>query len=504
MTDISIENYSLSAGSKKLLTDTKLVVSMNTRYGLVGPNGCGKSTLLNDINKHKDSLLVKQEVIASETSVEDEVASVNPILLKMIREEEEFGDETEDINPDLELSIIRKILAGLGFDNEMRKQPTSDFSGGWRMRISIAKALYSKPGLLLLDEPTNHLDQSAVVWLTDYLSRWSNGLVLVSHDRYFLNEVCQAIIAIKSKKLKTYSSKSNVFMKYKQAEEQLQRHQESEWKKWKKRLPKLRKEGKKKDEIDEIRLKEEIVEPEKPYEPRLKFTDPTEARGNIINCKEVTFSYDPDSEAPTLSAVDLSLDLDSRVTIVGKNGSGKSTILKLISGLMPMKSSDSGNIEINRHLRIGFFNQHFEDILDYSQSPVDFILDQHSDLGIGESDVRRKLGEIGLSGAQHKILIGDLSGGQKARVALVNIMFGRPHFLILDEPTNHLDLETNEALIRAINSFKGGLLMVTHNADLIIETNSVLYECDKGRLSKFKGTYEDYCDRIIREIDISV
>ena len=505
MSNISVDNFTLKAGSKLLLHDTRLVVSANQRYGLLGPNGCGKSSLLAEIAENPEIrgdfrgqiLLVKQEVIASDRSVEMEVASCQPRLYELLTTED-LEPRDEDPNPDLELAQIRRILAGLGFDNTMRVKSTSEFSGGWRMRVSIAKALYSQPELLLLDEPTNHLDQSAVVWLTNYLSEWPHGLILVSHDRHFINETCLAIMYINTKKLKIHKpdKPNNIYAKFRRAEAQERAHHESEWKKWLKRVPKLRKEGHKNNAIEEIRQKEGFTEPERPYNPQITLLDPTEVRGNILNCREVTYSY-PDTDRVILEKADISLDLDSRVVIVGKNGSGKSTLLKLLAGKLKLSDTDKGEIEINRQLRVGYFHQHFDEILDYKQTPVEFILSQHT--GINQGQVRRELGKIGLKGQQHTLLISELSGGQKARVVMVNILFSQPHFLLLDEPTNHLDIETNDALIEALNSFKGGMLLVTHNADLILETDCVLYECDQGQIKRFPGDYYDYCEKIMDE-----
>lgn len=219
--------------------------------------------------------------------------------------------------------------------------------------------------------------------------------------------------------------------------------------------------------------------------------EPTAIKGTVINCTNVNFSY---GDTTILKGVDFGLDLDSRAVIVGKNGGGKTTLLKLIAGRIPLSSEDS-SIIVNRQLRIGYFDQHFEDMLDYSMSPIELLRTRFP--GIGEAEIRTSLGRLGLSGSQHKIKIADLSGGQKARVGLVQLMYEKPHFIIMDEPTNHLDMETVDALITAT----GGFLVVTHNADLIIDTNCRLFVCKDHTVTPYRGSYSDYCSDVLRELE---
>ncbi len=192
----------------------------------------------------------------------------------------------------------------------------------------------------------------------------------------------------------------------------------------------------------------------------------------------------------------MGLGFRSRIVLVGKNGAGKSTLLNLFSGKI---KPSSGTVITNNQLRIGFFDQHFEEILNNSVTPIDFLLKEHK---ANKGQIRKELGKIGLTGDKHTMLIGDLSGGQKSRVAFVNMLMHRPHYIIMDEPTNHLDIETIDALIKAINNFNGGFIMVTHNADLVTKTKCELYLCKDHSVSKYDGTYWDYCNEIIAEFEL--
>lgn len=516
---LSIPKFSLAAGDKILLSDTDLVVSDGIRYGIVGHNGSGKSTLVRAIRDaygpklESNVLLVEQEIPSSSQSVEDVVLQTNTKLFSLLTREKELetllelddtgevekeynklSEELTAMNPDRELATVRKILAGIGFDNIARTRATSEFSGGWRMRIAIARALYLKPKVLILDEPTNHLDQIAVIWLTDYLSKWTGTLLVVSHDGYFLNEISQQIIHISYQKLKYYSGRSNVYYKFREAEQQERERLVSEWKKWTKSIPGLKKSGKTNEDIEKMQTTKGIIDPGKLYQPVVVLPEPTTVKGTVINCTNVNFNY---GDTPILKDVDFSLDLDTRAVIVGKNGSGKSTFLKIIAG--KLTPTDDSSVFFNRQLRIGYFDQHFEDMLDYSMTPVELLKSKFTD--ISEAEIRMSLGRIGLKGSQHKIKIADLSGGQKARVGLVSLMYENPHFIVMDEPTNHLDMETINALIAAINDFAGGFLVVTHNADLITETNCRLFVCKGHKITPYSGSYSDYCADVLRELE---
>ncbi|CAN1306749.1 ABC transporter F family member 4 [Linum perenne] len=506
--DISIENFSVSARGKELLKNTEVKISHGKRYGLVGPNGMGKSTLLKllawrkiPVPKNIDVLLVEQEVVGDDKSALQAVVSANEELMKLRQEEElmklrqevdslqklssagdENGDDSFDqddageklselydklqlMGSDAAEAQASKILAGLGFTKDMQARPTRSFSGGWRMRISLARALFVQPTLLLLDEPTNHLDLRAVLWLEEYLCRWKKTLVVVSHDRDFLNTVCSEIIHLHDLKLQTYRGNFDDFeVGYEQR----------------------RKEQNKKFEN---------------YEKQMK------AAKRILQLIEVSFSY-PNRPDFRLSNVDVGIDMGTRVAIVGPNGAGKSTLLNLLAGdLVPTE----GESRRSQKLRVGRYSQHFVDLLTMDETPVQYLLRLHPEQeGFSKQEaVRAKLGKYGLPSHNHLTPIAKLSGGQKARVVFTSISMSKPHILLLDEPTNHLDMQSIDALADALDEFTGGVVLVSHDSRLISrvcedEEKSEIWVVEDGTVKFFPGTFDEYKEELQREIRAEV
>lgn len=355
-------------------------------------------------------------------------------------------------------SRARRILFGLGFDAEMQVRPTRFFSGGWRMRISLARALFMEPTLLMLDEPTNHLDLNAVIWLDDYLQKWKKTLLVVSHDQDFLNSVCQEILHLEQKKLVVYKGNYDNFK-----ELEATRHKQliKDWEKQEKKLRELKAKGLTKENAEKAQLKAKSREPgarskkqeaaaassggtesaesqvtllARPREYVVVFSFPTVVHLSppILEVRDVNFRYAP--HLPWLfRGLNFGLDMSSRVCIVGPNGSGKSTIIKLITEEV---TPPEGEVRRNPRLRIGTYNQHFVDRLPMEDTPVEYLLRKFEDENY--QSVRNKLGKYGLEGHAHTIPIRDLSGGQKARVVFVELSLMQPHLLFLDEPTNNL------------------------------------------------------------------
>lgn len=355
-------------------------------------------------------------------------------------------------------SKARRILFGLGFDAEMQIRPTKFFSGGWRMRISLARALFMEPTLLMLDEPTNHLDLNAVIWLDDYLQKWKKTLLIVSHDQDFLNSVCQEILHLEDKKLICYKGNYDTF---KEQEETRRKQLMKDWEKQEKKLRELKAKGITKENAEKAQLKAKSREPgartkkkeaeaaasgglesaesqvkliARPRDYTVVFTFPQVVHLNppILEVRDVNFQYGP--HLPWLfKGLNFGLDMSSRVCIVGPNGSGKSTIIKLITeDLKPPE----GEVRRNPRLRIGVYNQHFVDRLPMEDDPVTYLRRLYNEETY--QSIRNKLGKYGLEGHAHTIPIRDLSGGQKARVVFVELSLMQPHLLFLDEPTNNL------------------------------------------------------------------
>ncbi|XP_055351309.1 ATP-binding cassette sub-family F member 3-like, partial [Paramacrobiotus metropolitanus] len=361
------------------------------------------------------------------------------------------------------------ILFGLGFTAEMQDQPTRVFSGGWRMRLALARALFAKPDLLLLDEPTNMLDMKAILWLEDYLQTWASTLLFVSHDRSFLDNVATDIMHLHSRRLEYYKGDYSVFLKTK--DEKL-KNQQKEYESQKlfiehsmEFVNKFRYNAKRASLVQsKLKMLEKLpkLNPvEMEPDVHLRFPEVEPLSGCGLRLDEVSFWYD--QAHPIFRNVDISTNADSRVVIVGDNGAGKSTLLKILLGdLEPKKGFRSAH----RHLKIGYFAQHHVDMLDLDMTAVQLMQKRYPGQPIEE--YRKCLGRFEVSGDMAVLQpLQTFSGGQKCRVAFAVMAFNKPNFLILDEPTNHLDIQTVEALARALTQFEGGVILVSHDQHLI-------------------------------------
>uniref|UniRef100_K3WZQ2 ABC transporter domain-containing protein n=1 Tax=Globisporangium ultimum (strain ATCC 200006 / CBS 805.95 / DAOM BR144) TaxID=431595 RepID=K3WZQ2_GLOUD len=540
-TDVHIENFTINAHNKLLFDNASLHINAGGKYGLVGPNGQGKTTLLKmialgelKIPPKVDCLYVEQEVQADETRAVDAVLKADAERWALLEEEKKLLAELEtkqDATLDDRLNEVyeqlstmnasaaearaRRILHGLGFDPDMQEKATRDFSGGWRMRISLAKALYVEPTLLMLDEPTNHLDLNAVIWLDDYLQKWKKTLLVVSHDADFLNSVCTEVLHLENRKLVHYKGNYDMF---RELEKQKRKQMEKAWEKQQKQLRNLKASGKSSKKATEIVKKKrepgaraqknksltseaasaaseptELLERPKEYIVKFSFPETTQVPPPILEVREASFRY---GDGPYLfKNSDFGIDTSSRVCIVGPNGVGKSTLLKMITGEVRVTE---GEVRRNPRVRIGVYNQHFVDKLPMGETPVEYLRRLFNDQSY--QDARNLLGKVGLEGHAHEIKNRQLSGGQKARVVIAELILMRPHILILDEPTNNLDIESIDALCDAIREYDGGVVIVTHDARLIETTECVLWVVGDQDVVVFDGTFADYRQSILDEL----
>ncbi|OAF68506.1 hypothetical protein A3Q56_03762 [Intoshia linei] len=536
--NIKIENFSISVHGKQLFDNATLNIVKGRKYGLIGPNGHGKSTLLIHMASRKmniqgniDILYCEQEVKADENSALDTVLKADErrhFILQETKRIESFENSDDEICNKLkelydELAVMdsdaaegkaRKILAGLGFTAEMQDRPTNHFSGGWRMRVSLARALFMEPTLLLLDEPTNHLDLNAVIWLNDYLQNWKKTLLVVSHDQSFLDNICTDIIHLHTKKLFYYSG---AYERFKKMNAQKQRELLKDYEKQQKMLKELKKSGKstKKAEQHQKNLKEkkkskqekrkianlqdtgdktELIEKPREYTVKFIFPNPTSLHPPIIGLYDVDFGY---KDHPLiLKNVSFGVDQSSRICIVGPNGIGKSTFLKLLTeNLKPFV----GDVKVNHRARIGKYDQHSSDQLNLDVSATQYLQTKYN---FSYQNSRKQLGHFGLESSAHTIPIRDLSGGQKSRVAFADLGSDKLDVLILDEPTNNLDIESIDALADAINSFTGGVVIVTHDERLIRETNCQLWLLEDKNLVELDGDFDDYRQEILESLQV--
>ncbi len=546
--DILVPSFSISAKDKQLFKDAAFQVVSGRKYGLVGPNGAGKSTLLKIIAAGEllipprvDCLYVEQEVVADETPAVLAVMKADAERWALVQEQKRLDrrlakdPENDDLNASLQLvherlvelgsdsaeAKARRILHGLGFNEDMQVKPTKHFSGGWRMRISLARALFIEPTLLMLDEPTNHLDLNAVIWLDDYLQKWKKTLLVVSHDQDFLNSICEEIMHLDEQKLHYYKGNYDTF-KILEATHRAQAIEE--WEKEKKRIAALKRSGKSKGVAESQARKTKYREPgaaskknkakavakggtesanvtevalakrPREYIVLMRFPEVNKLSPPVIEVMDVSFRY---STGPwIIRNAEFGIDLDSRICIVGPNGAGKTTLLKILTGAL---EPTEGEIRRNPRLRAGVYDQHFVDRLPMDVDPVSYLTSKFDSCNY--QSCRNLLGKFGLEGHAHTIKMRDLSGGQKARVVFCELQLLCSHILFLDEPTNNLDIESIDALCKAIKEFDGGVIVVTHDARLIEATDCCLWIVDNQKVTPWQAGFEEYKEFLLRQLE---
>ncbi|XP_049848929.1 ATP-binding cassette sub-family F member 2-like [Schistocerca gregaria] len=527
--DIKIENFSVQIYGRPLVVDTTLELNKGRRYSLIGTNGSGKSIMLKclgsrlvPIPPRMDVYILDREAEANELSaLESIMEGIDGKVAMLEAEAEKLALIQDDVNAeeclqdiyeqldelDPECSRVRatKILHGLGFSTKMQNQKCKDFSGGWRMRIALAKALFMKPDLLLLDEPTNHLDLEACVWLESYLKKYDRILLLISHSQDFLNEVCTNIIHLHNGRLipyggnydqyvRTRSNKEENQMKRYQWEQEQIRHMKEYIGRFGSGNAKMASQAKSKEKVLEKMeskgLTEKVV-----ADKVLSFHFPCVGKlpPPVVSFNDVEFGYD--ESRPLYRKLDFGIDLDSRIALVGANGVGKSTLLKLITRqVIPTR----GQITCHQSLRIGYYNQHLNDQLDGNLSPLEYMMKEYD---VEPQTLRKIIGRFGVTGRDQTTPIKILSDGIKSRVVFAWIAFKEPHLLLLDEPTNHLDMESIDALANAINGFEGGMVLVSHDFRLISQVARELWVCTPEGIKPFDGGIERYKRILVEKIE---
>ncbi|KAJ3189200.1 hypothetical protein HDU85_002825 [Gaertneriomyces sp. JEL0708] len=523
--DLHVDKLTVQAFGKLLIKDSELTLINGKRYGLIAPNGSGKSTLLHAIAcglvpmpRVLDYYLLDREFGPTEMTSLEAVLEINH------REYQHLMDEMENLldNPDknaVRLDYIQTrlaeleaagadrraldILKGLGFSDELIQTKTKDLSGGWRMRISLARILFVKPTLMLLDEPTNHLDLEAVVWLEEYLLHNLEGhtLVMTSHSQDTLNEVCTDIIHLYHQHLDFYAGNYNTFTKVRAEKDALlNKRARAQAKQMDKLKENLSKTGSKAQTQAKNRVKamekrqEKDKEKNKALEEELIWDKPLTLRFSecgrglpppVLKFSDVDFAY-PGGER-LFHNLNFGIDLDSRIALVGPNGAGKSTLMKLMQGEL---QATSGQVTRNHHLRIAQFHQHMGDQLDMNQSAVQWLCAQFPQYR--DQEMRREVGKYGLTGKSQVIPMRQLSDGQRRRVIFAYLGLKTPHLFLMDEPTNALDLETIDALAEAINDYDGGVVFITHDFRLIDQVAKEVWIVRDGEVEEFDGDIRDY------------
>ena len=510
---IDIQNITIRISGKVLLDKASAHISDNQKVGLVGANGCGKSTLfralLGGLETETGSISlperakvasVAQEITDTTVPVLDYVLSQDKerasLLSRLdnasVAEQAEIHERLMAIGSASAPARASAILYGLGFSNADLSRSISEFSGGWRMRLSLAAALFQPSDILLLDEPTNHLDLETSIWLENHLRRYPKTLLLISHDRSILNSVCDHIIHFDHQKLVTYSGNYDTFSRTRAAQkellekqykkqEQKRRHMEAFVERFRYKATKAKQ--------AQSRLKllaklPNITLMEDNTSTRFNFPEPQELPPPLLTVEDVSVGY---GDNIVLKKLNFSIVNNDRIALLGANGNGKSTLAKLLSGrLLPL----SGSLRASSKLNIGYFAQHQAEELPIEQTPLEYMSSLMPTAS--ETAVRSHLAGFGLEQEKALTPIANLSGGEKARLLFAAMSRTSPQLLILDEPTNHLDMDARDALVEALNTYQGSVILITHDFNLIELVADDLWLVAKGRCLPFAGDLSDY------------
>jgi ATP-binding cassette subfamily F protein 3 len=523
---LRIENLVFDAWGRRFFDSATVAIPDGTKVGLVGRNGIGKSTLfkliLGELAAQSGEIVLPKN--ATIGSVEQEHPATPVTLLDTIlaadARREALNDALETAEPEELAEIYQRlnaidadraparaaeILSGLGFSNDDLARPMAEFSGGWRMRVALAAALFAQPDLLLLDEPTNYLDLEGALWLEARLRKYPNTAVIVSHDRELLNNSVDAILHLSQGKLDLYTGGYNDFETRRAEKTRLQSatkaKQEAERAHLQKFIDRFRAKASKaaqaQSRIKRLAKLEPIAEV---VEARVApFTIPSPARPlapPLLQLEGAAVGY---SGTPVLRALNLRLDVDDRIGLLGVNGAGKSTFAKMLAGALPLQS---GEIKREGRLKVGWFHQHQIEALDPADTPLEIIrraLPEDS-----ESSRRSRLAQFGLSFDKQETTVANLSGGERARLLLNLVAMTAPHLLILDEPTNHLDIDSRRALLDALNDYEGAVILITHDRSLIELVADRLWLTADGHIKPFAGDMEDYARFVLERAKVGV
>lgn len=517
---LQITDLTFNAWGRKFLVDASVSLPPGAKVGLVGRNGIGKSTLfkliLGELHAGGDEISlpktarigsVDQEHPATPVSVIDTILEADVerhTLLGRLEtaEPEEMGEiwsRLIEIDADAAPARASEILVGLGFDQENQQRPMSEFSGGWRMRVALAAALFAEPDMLLLDEPTNYLDLEGALWLEARLKKYPHTALIISHDREMLNEVCTHILHLANHTLTIYTGNYDAFEKARAEKSRLQMsakakqdaeraHLQSFVDRFKAKASKAAQAQSRMKRLEKMQPVATTIE-----ERVAPFTLPSPPRPlapPLIRLERANVGYD--TGKPILRNLNLRMDLDDRIGLLGVNGAGKSTFAKMIAGALNVSE---GELHRDRKMRVGWFHQHQIEAMDPTDTPLEIIRRAMPDAP--ESARRSKLAQFGLSYEKQETTVDSLSGGERARLLLNMVAMDAPHVLILDEPTNHLDIDSRRALLDALNDYSGAVILITHDRSLMEMVADRLWLAADGTVKPFDGDMDDYAKFVL-------
>jgi len=514
---ITLSNIQLRRGQKVLLDDAELVVHPGQHIGIIGANGSGKSTLfkllMGQVTPDAGDLFIPsnwrvahmaQELANSENSALDFVLDGDPAIRAIERAIEQALADGDNDRLALEYEKMdaangfdahyraEQLLHGLGFAQSEVNRPVNSFSGGWRIRLNLAQALMSPSDLMLLDEPTNHLDLDATLWLEQWLKSYAGTLLIISHDRDFIDNVVERIVHIDQQKANAYKGNYSMFERVRSERLALQQASFEKQQKRRKEVEdfitrfkaKASKAKQAQSRVKELARMEEIAPAHIDSPFYFSFPPPKKAFSALVNISQADLGYD---KKTILNQVNFDLHPGTRIGLLGPNGAGKSTLINSLTGDLGLLS---GNRVYGENVKIGYFAQHQLEVLDLQASA--FLHIQRISPKSTDQEIRNYLGSFDFHGDKALEPIKDFSGGEKARVALALIVWQKPNLLLLDEPTNHLDLEMRQALTMALQGYEGALVVISHDRHLLRNTVDQFYLVANGEVQEFDGDLQDY------------
>ena len=503
---LTLADVAKSYGTRELFAEVSLFVARTDRFGLVGPNGAGKSTLFSLIlgEEQPDEGVIEWERGADFGYLPQESAPVgDETVLHIATSGKKLVPENDD-DYDIDWTLeprAKKILAGLGFREEDHHKPAKSFSGGWVMRAHLARLLVSEPALLLLDEPTNHLDLEALLWFQDYLTRYPGGLLIISHDREFLNTLCNGILELKGGSLNKYTGNYDDYLAEKDARKEQQaalfKNQQREIAHLQRFVDRF---GAKASMASRAKSKEKQIERlkevavEEPWEDlkriNFRFPQPPRSGLRVITLRGVEQAY---GDHVVYRDLEFEAERGQKTVLVGPNGAGKSTLLKILAGVVPLRA---GTRELGSNVVPGYFAQNRGDNLNPGLSVLENLMElRTAENQLSESQARAVLGGFLFRKDDVFKPVSVLSGGEKSRLALARLLINPPNLLLMDEPTTHLDIPSIDALVNALKGYEGTLFFISHDVYFIRQLARTVLHVHSGRLTPYAGDYDYYLDK---------